>query len=111
MLLNFDETAIRFWNGGRRGYVLVPAGTQKNIFLEREERATASVRRSCCSLLTIIADCPLAQKLLPLILLVSEATVPQAVAAEITRRYATSEHCWLLRRNSAWLMLTYSFGY
>ena len=83
--------------------MLVPAGNQKNIFLEREERATTSVRRSCCSLLTIIADCLLAQKLFPLILLVNEATVPEWVAEGIARRYATSEHCWLMRRKSAWV--------
>ena len=73
------------------------------MFLEREERATTAQRRSCCSMLPIIADDLAAQLLLPLILLVNEATVSQRDADELERAVQGSDHCWLLRRESAWV--------
>ena len=69
--LNMDETMIRLWQGGRRDLVKVEPFADRELFLVREERSTLAERRQYCSMIAFMSDCPKAQELLPLILLLN----------------------------------------
>ena len=48
--INMDETCIRMCPESSRGLVYVKRGEKKKHVLEREQKATLSMRRSACSL-------------------------------------------------------------
>ena len=86
--VNMDETMIRLWQGGRRDLVKIEPFAKRRVFLDREERGTLAERRQNCSMIAFISDCPKAQELLPLILLLNEHHVTKTAAQPIVDEFA-----------------------
>ena len=100
--VNMDETMIRLWQGGRRDLVKIEPFAKRRVFLDREERGTLAERRQNCSMIAFISDCPKAQELLPLILLLNEHHVTKTAAQPIVDEFAGDRNVVFLRRKSAW---------
>ena len=93
---------IRLWQGGRREFVKVEQSSERKWFLDREERGSLSERRQNSSLIAFIADCPHAQALLPLIMLLNENYITKNGAQPIVSEFAINRNVLFLRRMSAW---------
>ena len=100
--VNMDETMIRLWQGGRREIVKVEPLADRKLFLDKEERGTLAERRQNCSMVAFISDCPKAQALLPLILLLNEHHLAKTAAQPIVDEFAANDNVVLLRRKSSW---------
>ena len=102
--INMDETAIRFWEkSGSQGYIVVPPRMLKKHFLERENGATLSQRRSVCSYVAFISDDDRINELLPQIIIVNEHTISASDVAAVEKPLALSTTLFVMRRKSAWV--------
>ena len=68
--------------------VKIETFADRRLFLDREERGTLAERRQNCSMIAFISDCPRAQQLLPLILLLNDHHVTKNVAQPIVDEFA-----------------------
>ena len=100
--VNMDETMIRLWQGGHREIVKVEPFANRKLFLDTEERGSLAERRQNCSMIAFISDCPEAQGLLPLILLLNEHHISKTAAQPIVEQFAANKNVVFLRRKSAW---------
>ena len=100
--LNMDETMIRLWQGGRRALVKVEPFADRRLFMDREERGSLAERRQCCSMIAFISDCPRAQELLPVFLLLNEHHITKTAAQPIVDEFAGDRNVVLWRRHTSW---------
>ena len=100
--VNMDETMIKLWQGGRRELVRIEPLADRKVFLDKEERGTLAERRQNSSMIAFISDCPDAQALLPLIMLLNENHITKSAAQPIVDEFASSANVVFLRRKSAW---------
>ena len=100
--VNMDETMIKLWQGGRRELVRIEPLADRKVFLDKEERGTLAERRQNSSMIAFISDCPDAQALLPLIMLLSENHITKSAAQPIVGEFASSTNVVFLRRKSVW---------
>ena len=100
--VNMDETMISLWQGGRRALVKVEPFADRQLFLDREERGTLAERRQCCSMIAFISDCPKAQELLPVFLLLNKHHITKTAAQPIVDEFAGDRNVVLWRRHTSW---------
>ena len=98
--VNMDETMLRFWQGGRRELVKIEPFADRKLFLDREERGSLSERRQNSSMVAFISDCPIAQNLLPLMLLLNEHHLSKSAVAPIVQEFVENKSIVFLRRQS-----------
>ena len=89
--VNMDETMLRLWQGGRRELVKIEPFADRKLFLDREERGSLSERRQKSSMIAFISDCPIAQNLLPLMMLLNEHHLSKSAVAPIVQELAENK--------------------
>ena len=97
-----DETMIRLWQGGRRELVKVEPFTNRKYFLDKKERGSLAERRQNSSMVAFVSDCPRANALLPLIMLLNENHITKNAAQPIVDAFAGDRNVVFLRRKRSW---------
>ena len=98
--INFDETAIRYVQDSRRGYLTLGAQRQKRSAHSLTRQVCRSETRAMMSLGTFICDDPSVQPLLPQVLLVNKKLMTEAETAVAAALLPQGVQLW--REESAW---------
>ena len=98
--VNFDETAIRYFQDSRKGFLTVEAQREKRSARSLTQQVSRSDTRAMMSLATFICDDPEVQPLLPQVLLVNKRLLTEAETAAAAPVLPQGVHLW--RGISAW---------
>ena len=93
---------MRFWYERKAGYVALPGGKSKTDVLAKEETATLSKRRLCCTLMAFVSDDKEVQRLLPQVLLVNKRALKAAEEKAVAQFLRDSGTLFLWQQDSAW---------
>ena len=100
--VDMDETMIRHWQGGRRELVKFEPFADRKWSLDKEECGSLAERRQDSSMIAFISDCPCAQALLPLVMLLNENHITNNTAQPIVNEFAGNRNVVFLRRKTSW---------
>ena len=97
--INMDETSVKLWQGGLRGCIAQGGGQAAGAPLE--QAVSLRSRRAALSLVCFVCDDPVAQRLLPQVIVGNE----KVLAASVAQEFQDAHHgnIYLLRRKSAWV--------
>lgn len=98
--INFDETAIRYFQDSRKGYLTLGAQQQRSSARSLTRQVCRSETRAMMSMATFICDDPAVQPLLPQVLLVNKKLMTEAETALAAALLPPGVHLW--REDSAW---------
>lgn len=94
-----DETSVKLWQGGLRG--CIAQGGDEAAGAPMEQAVSLRSRRAAISLVCFVCDDPVAQRLLPQVIVGNERVLAASVAQEFQDSY--HGNLYLLRRKSAWV--------